>query len=291
MSILCMGSLNFDDTYRVEHIAAPAETVSALTCERHIGGKGLNRAVALARAGASVLFAGKTGVDGEPLLCALRECGADVSRVLRDDGESGHAVIQVDSKGQNAIIVFGGANRRIDEKDADRCLCGFGAGDWIVLENEISSLAYTVKTAHEKGMKTVLNPSPVNETIRGIDPACIDLLVLNETEGEYLCGEKEPVHMIRALCGIYSGAQVVLTLGAAGSVSYDGKMMYRQKAGDTKPVDTTAAGDTYLGYLVCELAQGREIYEAMRTASAASEITITRRGAAETIPLRSELCT
>ncbi|MBR3271772.1 MAG: ribokinase, partial [Clostridia bacterium] len=160
MRVLVFGSLNIDRTYSVPHFVRAGETLTASRMELFRGGKGFNQTVALARAGVPVAMAGAVGSDGDFLTEPLSAEGVDISRIKRTDGASGHAIIQVNAEGNNSIIILAGANGTITYADADAALSGYGKGDWLVLQNEISSLDYIIRTAHEKGMTVVLNPSP-----------------------------------------------------------------------------------------------------------------------------------
>ena len=159
MKILNFGSLNLDYVYRVAHSVQPGETIASSGMETFCGGKGLNQSVALARAGAEVYHAGRVGEDGQLLIETCRQSGVHTELILQTNGKSGHTIIQVDDNGQNSILLAGGANRRITEQDVETALRAFGAGDLLLLQNEISCLPVLIERAYEKGMRVVLNPS------------------------------------------------------------------------------------------------------------------------------------
>lgn len=289
MSILNFGSLNLDYTYRVPHIAASGETLTSRSLEIRPGGKGLNQSVALARAGARVCHAGLIGEDGRILEEVCRESGVDTKFIGVSDVRTGNAIIQVDDGGQNCIILFPGANRAVDEEFADRVLEAFGAEDHILLQNEISSLPYIIVRAWERGMKIILNPSPMDERLKECDLEKVWLFILNEVEGAQLTGMKEPEKILQEMRRRYPGARIVLTLGSDGSMySEDGNTL-RQEIFPAETVDTTGAGDTFTGYFITEYLASGDAAAALRSASMASSIAVSRKGAAEAVPEMEEV--
>lgn len=290
MKILNFGSLNIDNVYAVPHFVAPGETLGATRVSRNVGGKGLNQSVALARAGAEVYHAGCVGEDGDFLLSFLAENGVDISFVKKIDGPSGHAIIQVDENGQNSIILYGGANQCVVAENADRTLENFTADDILLLQNEISSLEYLIVTAHRKGMTVVLNPSPISPDLLHAPLELVDWFILNEIEGAALAGTDDPDAVPPALSAKYPAAKFVMTLGAAGASAFGAGIPYvRVPATPVKPVDTTAAGDTFTGYFFASVSQGKTVEEALTLASRAAGIAVTRAGAAASIPLKNEV--
>ena len=290
MKYLVFGSLNIDRTYSVPHFVGAGETLSAAKMELFCGGKGFNQAVALARAGKEVYFAGAVGNDGGMLLDALAADGINDRYIKRTDGASGHAVIQVDPKGQNCIIILPGANGEIAEADVDAVLADFDKGDLIVLQNEITSVAYILRKAAEKGMIVALNPSPYDGRIAEYDMNCVDYLLVNEVEGEQVTGCTEPDAIAEKLKKLYPGMNLVLTLGSRGAIfcGADGSRyctgIYRSNA-----VDTTAAGDTFTGFFLAGITSHGDGELALKTASVASGISVSRKGASPSIPTREEV--
>lgn len=290
MKYLVFGALNIDRTYSVPHFVQAGETISAAGLELFCGGKGFNQAVSLARAGKEVYMAGAVGTDGQMLLDALAADGICGKYIKHTAGSSGHAVIQVDSKGQNCIIILAGANGEITEADADAVLRDFEAGDLLVLQNEISCGAYILSKAAEKGMIVALNPSPCDERIGTYDMSCVNYLLVNEAEGAGLTGCTEPDAIADKLHRINPAMNVVLTLGSMGAVYYgaDGSRfaagIYR-----TNVVDTTAAGDTFTGYFLARITDSGDAQLALRQASVASGISVSRKGAAPSVPKLREV--
>ena len=290
MKFLCLGSLNLDFTYQVNDFVRAGETIAALERNEFCGGKGLHQSIALARAGAQVWHGGRIGADGVALQNRLEESGVRTELLETIDGPTGHAIIQVSPKGQNCIIIYGGANQRITNEDVDEMLSHFEAGDVLLLQNETSGRDYAMEQAAKKGMLVALNPSPIDAGLLA-SPAlsCVRWFILNEIEGEEITGEKEPETICKALRAKYPGCEVVLTLGSAGVICYDGAEFYRHGCFRVDAVDTTAAGDTFTGYFLASVAQGLTIPEALKRASTASAIAVSRPGASDSIPLSDEV--
>ena len=286
MKILNFGSLNLDYVYQVEHMVKPGETLLSADRKVFCGGKGLNQSIALARAGAQVYHAGLVGPEGSMLIDILKEAGVNVDLVGQIEEATGHAMIQVDPSGQNCILLYGGANQKIDTAMVDEVLAQFEAGDVLVLQNEISSLDYIIKKAFEKGMQIVLNPSPWNEGLKAIDLDQITLIMCNEIEGSEMTGEQEPEKILDVL----KGKQVVLTLGSEGAWYQTAEeKRYFQEAFSVKAVDTTGAGDTFTGYFVDNWSQGEAAPLCLERAARAAAISVSRPGAAVSIPVKDEV--
>jgi len=294
MRILNFGSLNLDFVYEVDHFVRPGETLGALSWSRFCGGKGLNQSIALAKAGAKVLHAGRVGKDGLVLKEKLEEFGADSSLVEIDDGPSGHAIIQVSREGENCIILFGGANMKIGKAQVSSALSKLSKGDFILLQNEISSMPEIMRLASAAGLKIFFNPAPMGPEVKGYPLELVGCFVVNEIEGAELSGLAEsssPEQVLASLKAKFPSADILLTLGSKGALfsaagSKDDVMVAAEKV---KAVDTTAAGDTFIGYFMACLAEGAAPEAAMRVASKAAAITVTRKGAADSIPFRKEL--
>lgn len=290
MKILVFGSLNIDRTYSVEHFVKPCETISATGLEFFCGGKGFNQAVALARAGCDIYFAGALGEDGGMLENALKESGIRLDYLRHVPGPSGHAIIQVDPSGQNCILISAGANGTIDGEYIDYVLSNFTAGDYIVLQNEIPMVDYIIDLAKKRGMTVVLNPSPFDGQIPKCDIQAVDYLLINEVEGAELCGTKDCAAMKDILRRAYPETNILLTLGAQGAV-YLGRDNIEYCCGiyEVPVVDTTAAGDTFTGYFLAGIIKNGQIQDSLEQASIASGIAVSRKGASPSIPYREEV--
>ena len=291
MRVLNFGSLNIDYVYSVDHFVRGGETLSSSKMEIFSGGKGLNQSIALAKSGAEVWHAGAVGEsDGEFLLDMMKDAGVNVSLVSHVEGKTGHAIIQRDGDGQNCILLYGGANQKITREQVDQAMEHFQAGDFLILQNEINEIAYIMEKAHEKGMKIVLNPSPMDEKIGGYPLEYVDYFLLNEIEAGDICREQgEGEELLKKLSAMFPKAKIVLTLGGDGSMYKDGDLVLKQPIYRVPVVDTTAAGDTFTGFFIGGLMQGEDPKTALDHAAKAAAIAVSRPGAAPSIPDRSEL--
>jgi ribokinase len=202
---------------------------------------------------------------------------------------TGHAIIQVDDEGRNCIILYGGANRCITPEIIDSILLNFGAGDCILLQNEISSLDYLIRAAHQKGMTILLNPSPITENLKSYPLDLVDLFILNEVEGYGLTGKTDEDEMMTAMLSRFPSCRVLLTLGEKGSVYADAQRRVKQAAIRTDALDTTGAGDAFTGFFVRSILLGETVERAMQTASQAAAIAVSRFGAGRSIPYKDEV--
>ncbi len=289
MKILNFGSLNIDKVYKVPHFVRPGETISSLGYECFPGGKGLNQSIAVSRAGAEIWHAGTIGKDGLFLKEILEQSGVKTC-YLRDSGQiTGHALIQVSGEGENCIILFNGSNYENDRAFIDDVLKDFSEGDILLLQNEISNLDYLLQRGKEKGLRIMLNPSPMDENLRNMDLSGVTWLMLNETEGKEMTGESEAARIADALVGRYPRMNVILTLGKDGALYQNGEKRFKQPCFPAETVDTTAAGDTFTGYFIASSAFGKTEEEAMKTAACAAAVTVSREGAAVSIPVMADV--
>ncbi len=291
MKILSFGSLNIDYVYSVPHFVKKGETLSAKELNVYTGGKGLNQSIALARAGVETYQAGAIGTDGMFLLEQLKEAGVktDLVKIL-DDVRTGNAIIQNDDEGDNCIVLFGGANQAITKEQVDEVFKDFTNEDYLLIQNEINELSYIVEKAKEEGMKIILNPSPMNEKIMKLPLDQIDYFILNEIEAMQILEMDKPEeidgkYIASLLHERFKDATIVLILGSEGSVCISDDEYVEQSIYKVKAIDTTAAGDTYTGYFIAGILNGKTIKESMDIASKASAIAVTRQGAAPSIPV------
>jgi ribokinase len=293
MRILNFGSLNVDYVYSVEYFVRAGETLKANSREVLPGGKGLNQSVALARAGADVCHAGCIGADGAFLRDLLNENGVDTAYLRTIDGMQGHTIIQVDRKGENCILLYGGSNQCVTEAQIADTFSSYAAGDWLVLQNEVNNLPAIVDAAHARGMIIALNPSPFDAKLDAVDFSKLSWLLVNEVEVAQISGSDDPDTAWAWLHARYPKLSALITLGSAGSVVYrvvgDGVETVRQPAFKVTAVDTTAAGDTFTGYFISGLMANLPLAECMARASRASSIAVTRLGAADSIPYLGEI--
>lgn len=287
---LVFGALNLDYTYAVDHIVSPGETISSRGMKCNPGGKGLNQAVALRRAGGCISIAGKIGNDGGMLKAVCKKSEIDVTNLMRSCLPTGNAMIQVDCKGENSIILFPGANHDQTEEEIIRVFENFSEGDYLFLQNEINGIDMMIREGHKRSMKVVLNPSPFEPALMSYTLDQVDWFILNEIEICQMTGETNCEKAFEALKRGYPKSKIVLTMGEKGAKCYAAGKEYIQNAYPCDTQDTTAAGDTFTGYFFAHVMENeQEIPEALDEAARAAAITVSRKGAAETIPYKEEL--
>ena len=291
MKILNYGSLNIDYTYSVDHFVRGGETMSSEEMHVFSGGKGLNQSIALSKSGAEVWHAGAIGTgDGDFLIRQLKEAGVNTEYISVLDGKTGHAIIQKAKDGGNCILLFGGANQQITREMVDGVMDHFEKGDYLVLQNEISEIGYIMERAREKGMVLVFNPSPMDDKISTYPLEYVDYFLLNEIDAGDICGEQGcGEELLQKLSDKFPESKIVLTLGGDGSLYRDGQRILTQGIYKVPVADTTAAGDTFTGFLIGGLVQGLDAGEALDLAAKAAAIAVSRPGAAPSIPSREEV--
>lgn len=284
VKILNFGSCNADYVYSVAHIVSPGETVKSEKLSLFPGGKGLNQSISLKRAGAEVFHAGLIGNDGLFLKELLSGNSVNTDFLETCDDKTGQAIIQVEKNGENAILLYPGANEKITPEYADHVLSHFSADDVIVLQNEISCTPYIIDAAFKKGMKIILNPSPFNEKLSDIDYSKLYLLILNQTEGAALTGKTDTREIKEHITKKYPSLHTVLTLGKKGAEYFKANKSFYMPAFNVKAADTTGAGDTFTGFFVAEFLKTEDPETALKLATAAAAIAVTENGAASSIP-------
>lgn len=290
MKALCFGSLNLDHTYRLHHFLQPGETNHALNYDILPGGKGLNQAIALARAGMETSMAGCIGGGGESLTAFLEENHVDTHLLRTAEVPTGHTVIQVEDSGENCILVYPGANHTLTEEQIFETVRQFAPGDLLLAQNETNLVGTILKAAKKQGMMTVFNPSPMTDALKETLPLeAVDWLIVNETELAALTGQSEPREAMEQLQSCYPDCKLVVTLGSDGAVCYDGRQVIRQDAYPVCAVDTTAAGDTFTGYFFGTYQETGEAKSALKRAAAAAAMAATKHGAAASIPVPGDV--
>lgn len=280
MAVYNLGSINLDHVYRVPHLPQPGETLSAVDYTVGLGGKGANQSVAVAKAGAAIRHIGCVGREGTWALGRLRDYGVDVSRVTIGEQPTGHAIINVDPGGENAIVIFPGANHGIDAAAMIEALADGVSGDTLMIQNETSLQVEAARIAQQKRMFVVYSAAPFDaEAVRAILPH-VSLLVVNEGEAAQL----------QVALNGRPEVDMVITRGSKGAewISVGAEPVF-QPAFRVTPVDTTGAGDTFIGTLVAGIDLGLSRVEAMRRAAAAAALQVTRPGAAQAIPTAQEV--
>ncbi len=288
--VIIVGSINLDMVYRVRRIPLAGETVLARSLERYAGGKGANQAIAAARMGARVCFVGRVGTDeaAEFMRNSLVQSGVETEAIETSaDASTGIALITVSDDGENCIVVNPGANALVDDDQLARHESLLSHAAYCVFQLEIpkKTVFAAIRHCRSLGVKTVLNPSP-SAPIPDDVLACVSLLIVNQSEYAYLAGnEVDPVAFVR-LKGI---TDMIITMGAQGlrHVTAQGTRFYPSVP--VEAVDTTGAGDCFLGALVAMRAEGRPMDESINIAMKAAAIAVTRPGAQRSMPYRDEV--
>jgi ribokinase len=293
--IFNFGSLNIDHVYRVDHIAQPGETISSHSYEVFAGGKGANQSAALARAGAQVQHAGRIGEDGRWLVDGLEKLGVDASRIVIDSAcHTGHAVIQVeDATAENAILLFPGGNHAITMEQIEASMKAQSDCPVLLLQNEISKSTEIIQKANSLGWSICLNPAPFTADILDWPLDQINLLIVNQVEAAALTAQPATTdgdRLLGQLRKLWPKTEILLTLGAGGALfeGSDGRLQVGAVSAGVA-VDTTAAGDTFIGYFLACRAAGDNTPECLRQAAAAAGICVTRHGARDSIPSANEV--
>ncbi|MFF1446849.1 ribokinase [Streptomyces sp. NPDC058274] len=288
--IAVLGSTNMDLVAYVAKAPQRGETVTGREFRTIPGGKGANQAIAAARAGADVSMIGAVGADtfGTGLRSTLEHSGVDTDHLRTTEGPSGTAHIVVDAEGGNAIVVIPGANGTVDHlAPGDDGLIATADALLLQLEIPLKAVVAGAESARSHGVRTILTPSPVQP----LPPellAATDLLVANQYEAAALTGITEPRAAAAALLDRVPA--VVVTLGAAGSLYVaQGAESLRIPAPRVTAVDSTGAGDTFVGTLAVGLSEGRPVRDALVWASAAAALSVQRVGASSSMPYRSEI--
>ncbi len=294
---LIIGSANVDFIMRVGHLPGRGETVTASEFAQTFGGKGANQAVAAARAGGRTQFIACLGNDPyAPLMLEnFRRDGLDVSSILHSsEHPSGSALIMIEEGGMNYLTVSAGSNGALTPEHIRECRPLITSAGLILLQMEIpvETNMEVLAIAHEAGVPVMLNYAPA----RLIEPALLtqlDTLIVNETEARELAGilprDLDTAQKAAEALSVLGPKRVILTMGEAGAWCQDGSDRFHSPAFAVKPVDSTAAGDTFCGALGVAMLEGLSLREAVRFASAAAALSVTRLGAQPSIPSRSEI--
>lgn len=285
MTVYNLGSINIDHLYRVPHLVVPGETLAAESHAMDLGGKGANQSVAAVRAGARVVHIGAVGPEGGWTLERLAAAGVEVAHVARLGVATGHAVISVDPAGENAILLYPGANRVFEAGLLSAALAGAGPGDTLLLQNETAHQPEAARLARARGMRVVYSAAPFEAAAVRAVLEDVTLLVLNAVEAAQLA----------AALGLAAEAipvpELLVTRGAAGAVwrsNLTGEVA-EQPAFAVEAVDTTGAGDTFAGYFAAARDAGRPPAAALRLAAAAAAVKVTRAGTSGAIPALAEV--
>lgn len=287
--VINLGSINIDHVYTVPHITAPGETIASSSFSTGLGGKGANQSVALARAGVQVAHVGQMAKADQWAVNELADSGVDVDSIFLTDGASGHAIIQVDEHGENAIVLHGGANLSVSAKLLETALSTHSKAQYLVLQNECNLLSEAFELARDRDIKLVLNPAPMTERIKQLPLSELDTLIVNQVEAQMLSQESDLEAIIAHCHDQWPCVRVLITLGAQGAVLLSNQQRIEISAESVSVVDTTAAGDTFVGFFIAAMVEGMSDKYALKFASKAAGLTVSRAGAQASIPQRKEL--
>jgi len=280
-----LGSINIDHFYQLPRLPGPGETLAATEHATGLGGKGANQSVAAARAGAQVCHIGAVGQDGARMVERLSSLGVDTRHIRVVDTPTAHAIVMVDTNGENQIVIYPGANLAQDANVITKVMTSASAGDWLMLQNETSHQVEAVKAAKQAGLHVAYSAAPFEPGAVSAILPYTSLLIMNRVEADQLSSS-----MGKPLLDL-PVANVLVTKGKLGADWYDIRRseLVSVPAFSVNPVDTTGAGDTFAGYMIAGLADGLLPQDAARRAAAAAAISVTRRGTADAIPSLAEV--
>ncbi|MDD3154709.1 MAG: ribokinase [Victivallaceae bacterium] len=289
IEVLNLGSLNIDCVYRVDHMIAPGETLACQEYHQYPGGKGLNQSVALGRAGVKVAHAGKIGQDGLFLKKTLEDSRVDASRVLVSGMPTGHAIIEVDCEGQNSILLYPGSNCALTEEEIVQIFDSVPRGTILLLQNEINLPEFIFSEAKKRALAIAFNPAPCRPELAKLPLEDLTYLIVNEIECCQLSGGATIEDSAALLGKRCPNVCIVITLGGDGVLMIRGGKRIRKAALPVKVVDTTSAGDTFIGYFLAAQLRGLSDEASLDAANKASSIAVGRPGAACSIPEAKEV--
>ena len=289
MAVINFGSINIDHVYQVEHFVQPGETLASRNYQKLLGGKGANQSIALAKAGAQVRHVGLLNDTDLAVKQALMRAGVDCNHVKGTATPSGHAIIQVADSGENAIILFAGANHELTPAIVNQALDNAEAGDWVLMQNETNAIADIINLAEQKNLKIAFNPAPMTESVKFLPLDKIDLLIVNEVEAEALTGKTQLEDIEAWFRANTSDTDIIITLGSKGAKLLTNSGEFSASAFKVTAIDTTAAGDTFIGFFLSSYVNNDDPQYSIRKACAASAIAVTKVGAAQSIPTIAEV--
>lgn len=285
MTIYNFGSINIDNFYYLARLPEPGETIGTDRHATALGGKGANQSVAACLAGSVVRHVGAVGADGEWCRAAMVQAGVDVRHVMTFPVATGHANICIDQQGENMIVLMPGANRAFDWAQVEGALDGLASQDTLILQNEVNLVREAAEFAQTRGAKVIYSAAPFDaDAVREVMPFC-DLLVMNEVEATQLSDA------LGVTLDQIDVPEVLITKGAEGAIlrsQNTGRELFAP-AHKVTPLDTTGAGDCFIGNFAAGLDQGLDPKEALRRASAASAIQVMREGTASVMPTAQEV--
>lgn len=292
MTIFNFGSINIDHVYQVPHLVRPGETLTSSHYRKVLGGKGANQSIALAKANCDVVHVGAINGQDKSLLKQLGDAGVNTGHIALVEQATGHAIIQVDSSAENAIVLFPGANHALTQGQIDLALSSAKDDDWVLLQNETNQIDQIVLSAKQRGLTLVYNPAPMDKNLCEKQLAHVDILIVNEVEAMDLAGTDDISQAQVLIKTQYPQLTLILTLGALGVRYLPGDGIAKSlevPAFKVEALDTTAAGDTFIGYSLAGFMAQLPAQQALQQACAASAICVTRAGASSAIPDPAEV--
>jgi ribokinase len=290
MAVYNFGSINIDHVYQVPHFVAPGETLSSSHYQSVLGGKGANQSVACAKAGIETFHVGAIHQSDAPMVKAMSDAGVDMQFVkVQSETASGHAIIQVNKEGENAIFLFAGANHLLNDTSIADALKSASSNDWVLLQNETNAIADVIECAFDAGIPVAFNPAPMTDEVSKLPLNKVTLLIVNEVEAMQLTHTNDVDSAKKALIEMSKHTQILLTLGKQGVCYMYQSTHIEVPAFSVNAIDTTAAGDTFIGFFLAQFAQGTAVKDALRLSCAASAIGVTRQGAVPSIPSLTEV--
>jgi len=275
--ILNIGSINIDYVYRVPHFVMPGETLACHSLTTVLGGKGANQSVAIARAGAAIQHVGRVCSSDQWAIDELATAGVGVTYIETSSEPSGHAIIQVDEAGENSIVLYGGANQQLSSEQLQRAFNDTSDGDWVLIQNECNGLSQVFELAKAHDVPIVFNPAPMTAALASLPLADAFCLIVNETEAAALVeipfdANTDMNSVVAALLAKFPEGLVVLTLGAEGVTLLQKGTVTHIPTPAVQAVDTTGAGDTFVGYFMAALIANQEPAEAAQMACHAAAV-------------------
>ena len=294
MKVFNYGSINIDHIYRIPRFVQPGETLASYHYQMMLGGKGANQSIALARAGASVQHIGRVSRFDDCIFRKLQAEGIGVYCIEHVDEPTGHAMIQVSDTGENSILLFGGANQSFSLPSVAENINNAEHGDWLVLQHECNLTEEVMKLAKGREMTVIYNPAPMPDDVSNVPIEYVDYIVMNEVEAlqfadDERLSKERPIELVDFLHEKYPHLKIILTLGSEGVVYKDADHLLTQAAEKVTAVDTTAAGDTFIGYFVQQSIAGASIETALSVACKAAAVTVQTLGASDSIPTSQQL--
>ncbi|MBE0405075.1 MULTISPECIES: ribokinase [Halomonas] len=286
------GSINIDYIYHVPYFVRPGETQR---CDGHsvgLGGKGANQSLSIACANGLVSHWGRVSSKDAWAVEELKRAGVNVCDIELTQQPSGHAVVQIDEQGENSIILFPGVNHGAEKERLAFLLSKVKSGDTLLVQNECDGLGYIIPLAVSHGCNVIFNPAPMTADVSELPLDQCKLLFFNRTEAASLLEipiESSASDLLRKLRNKLGSAEIVLTLGSEGAWYLYNSETYFQAALPVRAIDTTAAGDTFVGYFLAARQAGAEPFECLKRATAAAALAVQYRGAASSIPKAEEV--